>query len=306
MRSLAVMFFFFVLVFGFGSVFLSAELPEGFNNTNSNTVRGQISGSTQAAEISTQVDRDDDPQTLTPCTSAPNDCSLRSALSIANSDGKPTTITFASDYLIRLAQPLPTLTEEKTTIKAGSSQEVHIDGRGTTGSVLRITGAYAHIEGLRIYGAGSGYPNIVIDEAAHNIKIARNVVGDDDAPFGNCGSSELSYGGIYIAGHEDIGDETRAWIYGNVIECNNGDGILVRTGGVIIGKDHLGVSDNTQRNVIRNNSGFGVNLGDTTGNTVCDNELIANETGSLYMINFHNNNVMYNDIVEGNSPSNLG
>ncbi len=306
MRSLAVMFFFFVLVFGFGSVILSAEVPEGFNNTDSNFSLGQISNSTKGADISTQVDRDDDPLTLTPCTSAPNDCTLRSALNVANSDGKPTTITFAGDYLIQVTQPLPTLTEDNTTVKAGQGQEVHIDGRGTAGSVLRITGAYVHVEGLRIYGSGVGYPNVVIDDAAHNVGIAHNVIGDNDAPYGNCGSSDLSYGGIFIDGQENIGDETRAWIYGNLVECNKGDGIIVRSGSVIIGKDPLAISDSSQRNVIHANSGFGISLGDTTGNTICDNEIIANKHGGLYMSNFHNNNVMYNNIVESSIESNLG
>ena len=309
MRSLVVMFFFFVLIFGFGSSILSLENPGGQNATDSNISRGQVSGSTQTAHISTQVDREDDPQSLTPCTTAPNDCSLRSAIIIANSDGKPTAITFTTDYLIRLSQPLPTLSEDKTTLKAGPAQEVHIDGGGTAGSVLRITGAFVEIEGLRIYGAGAGYPNIVISDAAHHVAIARNVIGDDDAPFGNCGSSSLSYSGIYVDGFEDIGNETRAWIYDNVIECNMGipgDGITVRSGGVIIGKDHLGVSDDSQRNIIRNNRGFGVNLMNTTGNTICDNEIVSNESGSLNMINFHNNNVMYNDIVESGSENDLG
>jgi hypothetical protein len=309
MRSLALTFFFFVLLFGFGTIVLSSEVSPSQNATDGDFFLGQVSGGTEAATSSIQVDRDDDPQSATPCTSAPNDCSLRSAITIANNDGKPTTITFANNYLIRLAQPLPTLWAEKTTLKAARGQEVHIDGNGFAASVLRITGAHVEVEGLRIYGAGAGYPNLVISEAANNVTIAHNIIGDDDAPFGNCGSSDQSYGGIYVDGVADIAGKTRAWVYGNVIECNNGfpgDGITVRSGGVIIGKDPLNTGDDSQRNIIRNNRGFGVNLMDTTGNTICDNELIANGTGSLYMINFQNNNVMYNDIVEGSSETNLG
>ena len=308
MRSLTIVFFFFILLFGLASIIFSPGVSGGSGGSENNFSLGQISGNITAGSVSIQVDRDDDPQSMTPCTGAPNDCSLRSAIILANSDENPTTITFAGNYLIRLLQPLPTLSAEKTTLIASSGQEVHINGNGFAGSVLRITGGHVAIEGLRIYGAGPGYPNLVISDAAHNVTIARNVIGDDDAPNGNCGSSNLSYSGIYVEGNEDIGGETRAWIYGNVIECNlgtPGDGITVRSGGVIIGKDPLGAGDAAHRNSIRNNNGFGVNLMNSTGNTVCDNELMANASGSLYLFNFHNNNVMYNDIVEAGDESNL-
>ncbi|MDX1415734.1 MAG: right-handed parallel beta-helix repeat-containing protein, partial [Candidatus Promineifilaceae bacterium] len=248
----------------------------------------------------------DDPPSLTACTSAPNDCSLRSAISIANSDGKPTTISFAGSYLIRLSHPLPSLSEDNTVIKAGSSQEVHIDGQNIRSSVLRITGAHVHVEGLRIYGAGAGYPNIAIDEGAHDVTITQNVIGDDDAPHGNCGGNNFSSSGIFVSGHQNIEHETRAWIYGNLIECNQGDGIWVLSGNVIIGKNQQGANDSSQRNVIRENHGYGINLGQTTGNTVCDNEIVTNDGRSLYMTRFQDNNIMYNDIVEISSAQSMG
>lgn len=309
MRSLVVLFFFFILLFGVGTIILSVDTPGSSNTGNFDYSLGQFtSGNRQTQEpISTEVDRDDDSDTNFACTPAPNDCNLRSAINMANSDGKQTSITFAGSYLIRLSRPLPTLTEDNTVIKALPGQEVHINGNGTTGSVLRITGAHVMVQGLRIYGAGAGYPNLAISENAYDTVIANNVIGDDDAPNGNCGSSDTAYGGIYIDATGEFGDGNRAWIYGNVIECNRGipgDGITVRSSKVIVGKDKDGNGSDAQRNIIRLNNGFGVNLTDTTGNTVCDNDLVANVMGGLYISNFHNNNIMFNEIVDYNNNVN--
>jgi hypothetical protein len=302
MRSLVVLFFFFVLIFGVGTIILSTEVSGNPDASNISYSLGQISASSQSATaVSTEVDRDDDSETLYDCTPAPDDCNLRSAIVIANNDGKPTSITFAANYLIRLSHPLPALTEDNTVIKAIPGQEVHVDGNRTAASVFRITGAHVEVQGLRIYGAGAGYPNLTISENAYDVVIAHNVIGDDDAPNGNCGSSDLAYGGIYVDAVGEFDDGARAWIYGNVIECNRGipgDGITIRSDNVIIGKDHLGAGDNTMRNIIRLNKGFGVNLTDATGNTVCDNSVTANEMGGLYISNFHNNNIMFNDIAD--------
>jgi len=302
MRSLVVLFFFFVLIFGVGTIILSTEVSGNPEASNISYSLGQIAASSQpATAISTEVDRDDDSETLFDCTPAPNDCNLRSAIVIANKDGKPTSITFAANYLVRLSQPLPALTEENTVIKAMPGQEVHVDGNRTAASVFRITGAHVEVQGLRIYGAGAGYPNLAISENAYDVVIAHNVIGDDDAPNGNCGSSDFAYGGIYVDAVGKFDDGARAWIYGNIIECNRGipgDGITIRSDNVIVGKDHFGAGDDTMRNIVRLNKGFGVNLTDATGNTVYDNNLTANEMGGLYISNFHNNNIMFNDIAD--------
>ncbi len=303
MRSLAIMFFFVVLIFGIGTILISANSPAAVGSDGSNLLLGQFTSGNQqtSTAVSTEVDRDDDSRADLACTPEPNDCNLRSAITIANNDGKPTTITFADSYLIRLTSPLPALTADSTVIKAAPGQEVHLNGNGTSGSVLRLTGAHAEIQGLRIYGAGAGYPNIAISENAYDVVIANNVIGDDDAPNGNCGSSEGAYGGIYVDATGDFGDGKRAWIYGNIIECHRGfpgDGITILSDKVLVGKDHEGNGSDAQQNIIRLNNGFGVNVGSTTGNTVCYNKLAQNVMGGLYVQNFHNNNIMFNDITD--------
>lgn len=306
MRSLVVLFFFFILLFGVGTIVLSVNTPADAGAASYDFALGQFSGANRADRNgpSIVVDRYDDGAADLPCAAEANDCNLRSAIRLANNDGQPTTITFADSYLITLLNPLPALTADGTVIKASLGQEVHLNGNSTAASVLRITGANVEIRGLRIYGAGAGYPNVAISEDAHGAIVAQNTIGDDDAPVGNCGSSDSAYGGIYVDATGDFGDGYRAWIYANTIECHRGvpgDGITIRSDKVIVGSDETGNESAQYRNIIRLNNGFGVNLTDAVGNTVSANDLVQNTMGGLYISNFHNNNIMYNDIVDASS-----
>jgi hypothetical protein len=250
-----------------------------------------------AATILTAVDRDDDPDALYPCTEAPNDCTLRSAMAIANNDGVPTDITFADHYLITLSRPLPNLAESHTVIRARPEQEVHVNGNRLPASVFYITGANVTLEGLRIYGAGENVSNIRVNGAAHSVIIARNVIGDEDAPSGNCGSSDKSYGGIYVDGTAAVETAVRVWIYGNIIECHKGlpgDGITIMTNNVVVGQDSEGDAGAAQRNVMRWNNGYGIRLNGHSGNTIENNLAHDNGSGGLHMTNY-NNNVMGNE-----------
>jgi hypothetical protein len=246
---------------------------------------------TTTTAVSIEVDRPDDPTEPVPCTAAANDCSLRSAINIANADAVATTITFANHYIITLSQPLPTLIASDTAIRARPEQEVHINGNNIAQSVLYITGANIMLEGLRVYGAGEGYSNISIGGAAHNVAIARNVIGDGDAPSGDCGQSDRAYGGIYVAGTETVPTAVRAWIYGNIIECHRGgpgDGITVTTDKVVIGQDSAGNAGPEQRNIFRWNRGYGVSVGEHGGNIICNSLMHDNEAGNLFMTNLDN------------------
>ena len=291
-----------ILIAGLGVIGVVSQETDDTLLGTEETVLAQASEEGQGEEttdaILTEVDRDDDPNELLPCTPAPHDCSLRQAINIANSDGAATTITFADHYIITLARPLPTLIEPQTTIFARPEQEIHINGNNIAQSVFYITGANITLEGLRIYGAGAGYSNVSVGGAAHHVTIARNVIGDDDAPRGNCGQSDQSYGGIYVGGKDVVPTAVRVWIYGNIIECHRGgpgDGITIATDKVVVGQDSEGRTDIAQRNVIRENSGYGVRLGEQGGNIICNSLMHDNQTGNLQMTNF-NNDVMSNEM----------
>ena len=130
----------------------------------------QFIGGTQPEAVASaafvEVDRGDDSPEMFPCTDVANDCSLRSAINIANTDRAATTITFADHYIITLAQPLPPLTENDTIIRARPEQEVHVNGNSIGQSVFYITGAKVTLEGLRVYGAGAGFSNLSIGGGA--------------------------------------------------------------------------------------------------------------------------------------------
>jgi hypothetical protein len=228
----------------------------------------------------------------------PNDCTLRSAITIANRDDIANTITFADDYFIVLREPLPPLTAEQTTIYVEPAQEVHLNGNGIPGSVLEIRGANITIDHLRIYGAGAGQANILVTGMAHSITIANNVIGDDDAPAGMCGQNNLASAGIVFRDTADIGENVRAWIYGNIIECHSGapgDGIVLFTDKVLVGQDQNGQAGPKQRNKIRHNAGFAIRLDDFGPNTVRNNLIHDNVTGNFAVTNF-NNNFIDNDV----------
>lgn len=137
-----------------------------------------------------------------------------------------------------------------------------------------------------------------VSGAAHQVTIANNVIGDDDAPSGNCGQSDAAYGGIYVDGQEVVPTAVRVWIYGNIIECHRGgpgEGITIVTDKVVIGQDRAGQADTAQQNTIRWNNGYGVHVGEQAGNTLCNSLMHDNQTGNLYMTNF-NNDVMQNEL----------
>jgi hypothetical protein len=284
-----------LLIGGLGAIGILSQEGDG----RSLTALPVVLANAAPDEASTvEVDHANDPAADLPCTTAPNDCSLHSAINIANSDGVPTTITFADHYLITLERPLPVLSENGTTIHARPEQEVHVNGNNIAQSVFYINGAQITLSGLRIYGAGAGYSNLTINGAAYDVTIANNVIGDGDAPSGNCGQSDQSYGGIYINSTESIPTAVRVWIYGNIIECHRGgpgDGVTIVADKVMMGQDSSGQAGPAQRNIIRENNGRGVSVGEHSGNTICNTVMHDNKAGNLWMTNF-NNDVMSNDM----------
>ena len=292
----------FVLMVSLGIISKVTEQTNTVSLGPETIVPAQVSNDVQNQEtavvIHPEVDRDDDPVEVLPCTPDPYDCSLRQALLIANSDGIPTTITFADHYIITLARPLPALTEDETIVRARSDQEVHVNGNNMTQSVFYISGANVTLEGLRIYGAGEGFSNVRVSGSAHQVRIANNVIGDGDAPSGNCGQSKASYSGIYVDGQEAVPTAVRVWIYGNIIECHEGgpgDGITIMTDKVVVGQDSEGRAEVAQKNVLRWNHGYGVSVGNHAGNVICNSLMHDNQAGNLYMTNF-NNDVMGNEM----------
>jgi parallel beta-helix repeat protein len=251
------------------------------------------------------VDRSDDAAGLA-CTGAANDCTLRSALQIANSNGVPDTINFAASYTITLGTNLPNLTENQTTISASPSQPVWIDGDGVVQNIFRVTGLTVTLDGLRLYGAGTDYSNIWVTGSARNVTISDNVIGDDAPGFlGSCGDSPDSYGGIYIDSSASAGSgQAIAWIHGNFIKCHSGipgDGItIVGSDRVVIGADAAGNASFIQENFSMLNARNGVSLfSDADNNTIRNSYLQYNGGSGLY-ISGSSNNVAFENLMQVN------
>lgn len=260
-----------------------------------NIGRVESPGDAASAQVDLVIDRTDD-QTGLACTTAVNDCTLRSALEIANQDGRASAITFADHMIINLSSPLPALLEPGTSIVARIGQEVHVNGNNLSGSVFRVTAHDSAIDGLRIYGA-NGNANVTVSGQAYNVRIANNLIGDDDQPSGLCGRSDMAYAGIFIDANGAMpeGMVGRVYVVNNIIECNQGtpgDGIMILTDGVFVGQDSSGaVSGNT----IRHNRGTAVVV-QGPGNTVRGNRINANG-GTLSVSTFDNNAILENEIA---------
>lgn len=242
------------------------------------------------------VDLDGDGDELLPCSEAPGDCTLRSAIIHAIQRAKPTTIHFAEHMVIDLERPLPTLTQDGLKIVVPKGQEVRVNGNGWAAPVFHIAAKQVHLEGLRIYGAGAGHPHILLNGPAQDVMIARNLIGDDDAPAGNCDPGTLANAGIYVQSEEPLAENgVRAWIYGNIIECHRGDGLVIMADRVNVGINARRETAVEQKNTIRENGGAAVRLDHFGGNTV-QNNLIYNNAGGSFIVTNFDNNILNNEI----------
>ncbi|MBI5877936.1 MAG: right-handed parallel beta-helix repeat-containing protein [Chloroflexi bacterium] len=191
------------------------------------------------------------------CTAAASDCSLRSAVQIANLT-PGSTIAFDNDYTITLGSSL-FLSGSFTTISNLGVRTIRVDANGA-GQAFVITGSDVQIDGLNVYGAPPGSSNIYITGSAVRVIIRHSNIGHL-LDGGSCAFTS-SYGGIYIdsTGGSLAASDARVWIYANNILCINGtpgDGItLAGTNRVVIGEDEAGNASGAQNTFIgKNNRG---------------------------------------------------
>ena len=252
------------------------------------------------------VDRDDDANGL-PCTDAANDCSLRSAVTLANSDGADTDILFTTGvHTITLGTELD-LTASGTWIGANAGRTVFINANNSA-QAFYITGSDVTLNNLYIYGSHSGTSNIWIGGSAQRVTLSNNYIGGYPGPGGGveCTASLNSYSGIYInsTGAIAAGD-ARAWIYGNQIACNEGDpgdGIDILTDHVIVGADSAGIA---HANEVGPNQRNGVTLtgAAATNNVIRNSYLGSNQNGVVITGSAQLNYVLTNTV---NSNTNIG
>jgi len=234
------------------------------------------------------VDRADDVAGL-PCLVADsNDCSLRSAVNLANTDASLTDITFSSNFTITLGSTLM-LTVTGTTILATPGQVVEINANNT-GQAFHISASDNTLQGLRLYGSSLGTAIVWISGSAQRVRLANNVIGDDDLGFlGACGNSPNSHSGIYIGSDASpVGSDALAWIYGNHIKCVAGfPGHGIQIDGsreVVIGANSAGQAGPAHRNFILLNAGDAVHLSPASNFNVIRNSFLQYSDGR-YLLN---------------------
>lgn len=277
-----------LLSLGLGAILYTSQ-PAG---TDARRMRIWTAESAVATPISARivVDHTGDPEGAFACTNDPQDCTLRSAIERANKDGVPTEIRFTDHMIIELTRPLPPLVENGTDILAELGKEVHVDGNGVASPLFEIAGSNMRIEGLRLYGSGTDNPVLAVRGALRNVTIARNIIGDDDAPQGNCGQSDSSSAGIYVS-TEGAPNTPQTWITSNIIECIGGRpgvGVLVEKGSIIMGAGAQGRESEALGNVVRFNQGHGIYLGANGGNVIANNLIYDNRGDGLAVSNFNN------------------
>lgn len=217
---------------------------------------GRISAETPQALYT--VDHDGD-QSGQACTSAPNDCSLRSAIELANATpGNSHTIVFDEDRHILLNDGLPAITRDNITITPNpfdpTPPTVIVNGGnvGASDSIFFIRANDVQINGLQIYGAGFDYiltQPLTSGNFLNGIVISNNVIGDCAFPRGNAGI--------------DFNGTRSSYIYGNVIQCID-NGVLrigIQLSGsefIYIGRHPDGTVDNSTENQILNNDTNGI------------------------------------------------
>lgn len=217
------------------------------------------------------------------CTAAPNDCTLREAIAIANTDGQNSTIAFDSgvfaanaptDLVLDFGFGPLTLTDPGTTIAPNSDQVVFLYGAASSPEqlqpVITIQASRSTIAGFAGIHGGAPY-QIKVTGALTGTVIANNdgiggprgLSNPDEIRCDFSGmTSTYSEAGIYFEVTGGSLSSPVGWVYGNHIGCNTlGSGIVLsRTSAVRIGVDASGNYGPEQANRIGKNGAHGVYL----------------------------------------------
>ncbi len=260
------------------------------------------------------------------CDGAPANCTLRSAIELANVLGGPETIIFEADISIDIGMPLPALVDAGTVI-SGGEHTVKINGNNSASSILVIDGADIRVQRLHLFGATAA--TISVGGGSSNVLIDSNVIGDDDAAEGGCGQSPLAMVGVLVTtvapAPAQPGYNVR--IQNNRVECLSNDasvGIDVQGASaieildnviVLNGESGARLSQNTslarvfKNRIARNNRHGVVIAGTATANQVQDNWIGLAEDGStaapngvngILITDLANNNTIFDNTISGN------
>lgn len=232
----------------------------------------------------------------------PEDCTLRSAVNLANANGGDTDITFtAGTHVITLTGAL-SLNQPDIHVH-GSYGEVKVGANGA-GQAFIISGSGDILENLVIYGAGAGSANVWITDSAVGVHVAHSIIGPFSTLDAGCEASPNAHSGIYISSTGGaLGGGARAYLYGLHIRRNGycssealpgpGDGIvLFNTDNVVIGADASGNAGPYQQVGIFRNGRNGILVIGGSNNTIRNVDVQFNRNSGIVIQGSHANSLM--------------
>ncbi|HEY1015976.1 MAG TPA: right-handed parallel beta-helix repeat-containing protein [Herpetosiphonaceae bacterium] len=210
------------------------------------------------------------------CTAAAGDCSLRSAIGLANAAPGSTILFDGAARQINLGSILPTISAAGTVVRATTGQTIEVHARNAAFG-LRLAGDEIRVEGLHVYSATINL-NVSLG-AGQQVYLKGNVIGNDETA--GCEVTGSDYG-IRVQPNATTPPDaaSRIFIYGNRVECNRGaPGVGVSLDGVrgaFVGQDEAGAAGTAQANTLQRND-VGIELEDgATQNLVKNNRIILN------------------------------
>ncbi len=216
------------------------------------------------------------------CTGAAADCSLRSALQLASSDGGTTAITFSASGTITPGSALPTVAAN-TTITGPGAGSLTIDlsaaafitfGSNNAITMTALTLANSSSHCVFFQGDNITISNVTINTCNNSGILANG--GNDSITISNNTISGVGAGGSGI----QLGDATNSTISGNAITGGP-------TGITLSGT--TGSTNSITGNTITNPTSYGISVagtGNYTGTTVTGNTVSGSGSNSLHLGNF--------------------
>ncbi|HUF05712.1 MAG TPA: PxKF domain-containing protein [Aridibacter sp.] len=237
------------------------------------------------------VDRNDDPASASACTDAPNDCSIRGAIAMADSLASDDTIVFdpavfgANSVIPLNSGVLRVFGNGKLLIDGSAAGFVTLDAQNRSGTGVFLIEAKADVtvshltirRGNRGLVNGGGVENKGIFSLSHSTVTANraaaggaiyNISGRLTVSNSTICFNQSAYGAVHNVGSTAVAEITDSTICGNT--ATYGGGIYVSSGAVSLGNTI--VANNTASlgpDVYQNVNSLGYNLfGNSAGMTV--------------------------------------
>ncbi len=264
------------------------------------------------------VDRSDD-ASVTTCSPAANDCTLRGAINKVNSlNAYSVIIRFdPSVTSINLTSSLPPINAEVTQIQGNSGAPIINSASMSGGDAFQVNTNGVSISDLSVVNVPLSSSDIHV-LSGFGVKIGNNYLGTLPESLGavNCSSGGVTrnsaYGLLVDAIEGNSTSNPVVWIYGNRVGCHGSYGIVMfGTDGAVIGQTPIGASGrnyvgtNSNSAALPNGVGIGLIANGANGarnHTVRNNTVANNNNAGIWLLGTGTNNTSStsSNIIAGN------